>query len=72
MKNLKAVVRWAKQNGEAKIIDRVLLKMLPKLLEKDEKLTSDMLDQQDEVWVEDILYDQFVAVAEELVGARYE
>lgn len=72
MKNLKSVVRWAKQNGEAKIIDRVLLKMLPKLLEKDEKLTSDMLDQQDEVWVEDVIYDQFVAIAEELVGARYE
>lgn len=72
MKNLKSVVGWAKQNGEAKIIDRVLLKMLPKLLEKDEKLTSDMLDQQDEVWVEDVIYDQFVAIAEELVGARYE
>lgn len=72
MQNLKAVVQWAKQNGEAKIIDRVLLKMLPKLLEKDEKLTSDILEQMDEVWVEDVLYDQFVAIAEELVGARYE
>lgn len=72
MKNLKSVVQWAKQNGEAKIVDRVLLKMLPTLLEKNEKLTSDMLDQMDEVWVEDTLYDQFIAIAEELVGAHYE
>lgn len=72
MKNLKSVVVWAKQNGEAKIIDRILLKMLPKLLEKDEKFTSEMLDQMAEIWVDKVLYDQFVAVAEELVGAGYE
>lgn len=72
MKNLKSVVYWAKQNGEAKIIDRILLKMLPQLLEKNEKLTSDMFDETGEVLVDDLLYDQFVAIAEELVGARYE
>lgn len=72
MKNLKLVVAWAKQNGEAKIIDRVLLKMLPQLLEQNEKLTSEMLDRMDEILVKESLYDQFVSIAEELVGARYE
>lgn len=72
MKNLKSVVIWAKQNGEAKIIDRILLKMLPQLLEENEKLTSEMIDQMDEIWIIEPLYNQFVAIAEELVGAHYE
>ncbi len=72
MKNLKPVVVWAKQNGETKIIDRILLKMLPKLLEQNEKLTSEILDQREEVWVEEVIYDQFASIAQELVGACYE
>lgn len=72
MKNLKSVVTWAKQNGEAKIIDRILLKMLPELLDQNEKLTSEMLDRMDEILVKESLYEQFVSIAEELVGARYE
>lgn len=71
MKNLKPLIVWVKQKGEAKIIDRILLKILPQLLEQNQKLTSEMLDQSSEVNVPESLYNLFVETAEQLVGESY-
>ncbi|MDO9305512.1 MAG: hypothetical protein Q7T77_09275 [Sulfuricurvum sp.] len=72
MKNIKPLFDWAKANGESKIVDRILLKLLPELLKYDQKMTADMVENAEELLVEESLYILVKQTAENIVGDHYE
>ncbi|MBN2866240.1 MAG: hypothetical protein JXK16_09560 [Thiotrichales bacterium] len=72
MKDLKPIYSWAVAHGESRIIDRILVRMLPELLKSEQKLTSQTLEQASTVMVSESLYAHFLNVAEELVGQAYQ
>jgi hypothetical protein len=71
MKDIKPLMLWAKANGEAKIVDRILVKLLPELVKFRQELTADMLEHQSTVEVPAELYARIQSVAEALVGQQY-
>ena len=72
MKDIKPIFNWAIAHGESKIIDRILLRMLPELLKSEQKITSITLSQAESLMVPEALYANFVEVAEELIGQAYQ
>lgn len=72
MKNVIPVFRWAQANGEAKIVDRILVKLLPKLLKHQQKLTTEIINQAELLEVPSELYNAVLAAAEALVGRPFE
>lgn len=72
MKNIKPLFDWAKANGESKIVDRILLKLLPELLKYNQKMTADMVENAEELLVEESLYILVKQTAENIVGDHYE
>jgi hypothetical protein len=71
MKDIKPLMLWAKANGEAKIVDRILVKLLPDLIKANQQVTADMLDDQTVVEIPSDLYERMQSIAEDLVGQRY-
>ena len=69
--NAKPVFKWAKQNGETKIIDRILVRLLPELIKHDLQVTSGSICEMSELDVSDELFDKIKSMAEELVGMPY-
>lgn len=72
MKNVLPIFVWAKANGEAKIIDRILIKTLPELLKHDCKITANQIDTADEINVPINLYDEILHAAETLIGQSFQ
>ncbi len=72
MNDIKPVLIWAKANGESKIVDRILLKLLPALLKYNQKITAEMVENSVELFVDESLYDLVKKTAEELVGGHCE
>ncbi len=72
MKNIKPLFDWAKANGESKIVDRILLILLPELLKYNQKMTADMVENAEELLVEESLYALVKQTAENIVGDHYE
>ena len=72
MKNVIPVFRWAQANGEAKIVDRILVKLLPELLKHQQKLTTELINQTESIEVPAELYHAVLAAAEALVGRPFE
>ncbi|MEA3290407.1 MAG: hypothetical protein U9Q04_09545 [Campylobacterota bacterium] len=70
-KDIKPIFKWAKQNGDANIYDRILMKVMPNLIKENLKLTSKMIENSETIEVSTEVYDLIVTKAEELVGVKY-
>jgi len=68
MKDAKHIFSCAIANGEAKIIDRILVRVLPELIKSNQKLTSESILASERIDVSDELYDYIRSVAQELTG----
>ena len=71
MKDIKKIFEWAKEHGDAKIDDRILVSLLPILLKNNMKLTSTEIEASDSINVSDELYEIIKIKSEELVGSSY-
>jgi len=69
--NAKPIFDWAKAHGESKIVDRILVRLLPDLLSAQLKVTSDSLDKMAEFDVSEELYQKIQAIAEELSEKKF-
>lgn len=69
--DIKPVINWAQKNGEAKVVERLLVRVLPDLLEQNIQITAESLNNTHSFEVPDGLYRKFQMVAEELVGKEY-
>jgi hypothetical protein len=70
-KDIKPIFLWAKEKGDANIYDRIIMKVLPQLLQENIQLTSDLVEESNEVLVSDELYSLLQIKTEELIGAKY-
>ena len=70
-KNIKPILNWASANGEAKITDRILMKLLPQFLEENLQITDKIINSEQTIKVSDELYELVENMAEELVGSSF-
>ena len=70
MKDAKHIFVCAKAKSEPMIVDRILVRILPVLVQHGQMLTTDAIEQADHIPVPDALYDHIRDVAEELVGCN--
>lgn len=68
MKDAKHIFTHAKSIGESKIVDRILVRVLPELIKYDKKITSTTIEESEELLVPDELYSYIRDVARELTG----
>lgn len=71
MKDIKPILNWAMQYGESKIVDRILIKLLPEFLAVNQKITPEMIENSDELVVPENLYQLTKETAENLVSMSY-
>lgn len=69
--DVKPIIDWAQANGEAKVVERLLVKLLPDLMEHDMQVTAQSFVESDTFDVPESLYKKIQTVAEELVGKDY-
>lgn len=72
MNDIKPILEWAKQYGESKIVERLLVKLLPEILKTGEHLTPELIESRESILVDETFYQLIKTSAEEMVGARYE
>jgi hypothetical protein len=70
MKDAKKILNCAAACGEAMIVDRILVRVLPTLIENDLMWTVEDIRASDRLMVSDGLYAYIHQVAEDLVGAK--
>jgi hypothetical protein len=70
-KDIKPVFRWAKENGDANIYDRIIMKVMPQLLDEGIKLTSETIESQEKIIISNELFDLILEKTQELIGAQY-
>jgi len=68
VKDAKHIFSCALTNGEAKIVDRILVRILPELMKYNQKMTSDSILQAESIEVSDELYEYIKSVAQEMTG----
>lgn len=71
MKDVKPVFIWAKEYGDANIYDRIIMKILPNLLDQKINLTSNLIDDSKVLEVSDELFELILQTAQELTGEKY-
>jgi hypothetical protein len=71
MKDIKPLFSWALAYGESKVIDRILVKLLPELLSCNLKITPELINTSSEVLVPESLFIMTKSVAEDIVGQPY-
>jgi len=71
MKNIKPIFEWAKLNGDASVIDRIVIKLLPAFIQQDFKITSQLIESSENIEVSDELYELILSTAQELVGSSF-
>ncbi len=67
----KPIFEWAHQNGESKIVDRILVRVLPDLMHENIKVTSETIHEMTNFDVPQALFEKIKMVAEEMVGQAY-
>lgn len=72
MNNAKGLFDWALKEGEAKIIDRVLIKVAPKLLAEGIEVSAEDIKNMGSFFVGDEIYSIMKQITEEIVGKSYE
>jgi len=70
-KNIKPVLDWANANGEAKITDRIFMKLLPYFLKENLQITEKMVNSTQSIEISNELYELVCNMAEELVGSSF-
>jgi len=70
-KDIKPILNWATANGEAKIVDRILIKLLPQFMKEGHKFTAEDIVEFDIYKVSNTLYILVKDVAEKFVGSSY-
>ncbi len=63
--------KWAVSNGEATIIDRILMKNMLSILKYDTKITKDNIQNSAILEIDEILYELIKKSTQELVGSSY-
>lgn len=71
IKDIKPILNWAVANGEAKIIDRILMKLLPQFIKIGLKVTEQAINDSKIFEVPSELYSLVQSTAEELVGSSF-
>lgn len=71
-KDVKPIFDWAKQNGDANIYDRILMKVMPSLLKDGIKLTSSVIEESKNIEVSLEIYELIKQKAQELVDKKIE
>jgi hypothetical protein len=69
--NIKPIFLWAREKGDAKIYDRILMKVVPELVKNNIQLTSEFIEQNEIIDVPSEIYDLLLEKAQELVGEKY-
>ena len=70
-KNIIPIFRWAVANAEAIVIDRVLIRIMPQLLNSGVKLTSKGIESSEDIEVDEAVYSLIKETTEEIVGSSY-
>jgi hypothetical protein len=65
-KSIKSVLDWAEENGEVKVVDRILVKVMMDLIKHKVVITA--ASNFDELEIPDELYQRIKNVAAEIVG----
>ncbi len=71
LKNIIPLFRWAQANGEATIVDRVLMKNMPEILKSKVKITQNVVDKLEVLEVDVALYEIIKKSTQDLVGSSY-
>ena len=69
--NIKPIFLWAREKGDAKIYDRILMKVVPELVKNDIQLTSEFIDNNETIEVPSEIYELILIKAQELIGEKY-
>ena len=69
--DIKPLLNWAVANGEAKIIDRILMKLLPQFIKEGHQITETIINESKTLEVSEELYKLVKIQAEELVSSSY-
>lgn len=69
-KDVKPIFDWAKENGDCAIVERIIVKLLPKFLGAGIELTASNIDQMEEIIVDEALYEDVKHASEELVNRK--
>lgn len=70
--DIKPLFSWAVNNGEAKIIDRILVKLMPELLKQNIKIDQNILNDKNSFLVNESIYNKIKDVTEQLVDKKFE
>lgn len=68
MKDAKHIFVKAKRIGESKIVDRILVRILPELVKFDIKITANLVEESETLIVPDELYEHILQVAKTLTN----
>ncbi|HRF56011.1 MAG TPA: hypothetical protein PLV58_01310 [Campylobacterales bacterium] len=71
LEDIKPIFEWAIKNGEAKIVDRILVKLLPQLLKAHSNITAADVKESAVINVSAELYELVKKSAEELIGSSF-
>ncbi|WP_321277491.1 hypothetical protein [Thiomicrorhabdus indica] len=71
MRNITPVFQWAINNGESKIIERILLKLAPELIRADKQISPGDIERGEPIELEPELFNKIKLLAEEFVGQPY-
>lgn len=71
MRDLKPLFNWARDNGDANIYDRILMKVMPQFINENIHLTSQSIESSESINISEELYELVLQKTEELVGAKY-
>ncbi len=71
MINVKPLLEWVRQNGEAKAVERLLMKSLPELLKFGIKIKLNELENMSEIAIPEELFYKLSKIAEDIVGKKY-
>jgi len=72
MVDAKGLFEWAVQEGEAKVVDRVLIKVVPKLLSAGIRVSAEEISAMDSFFVSEEIFEAMREVVEQIVGKSFE
>lgn len=69
MRDVKPVFAWARAHGDSKIVDRVIIRLLPQLQAHGLYLSEAQVEADDQTMVPDPVYDLVKETAEALIAS---
>lgn len=71
-KNIKPIFDWAIKNGDANIVDRIIVKIIPQIIKENIQLTTKSIKSSEKIEVNEEFYNLTKEKAEELVGSSFD